>query len=79
MPWITAWVHELEWDALRGRVNQTFTIARSHYANINLEALSEGYPDGYEDEELEKLESDVAPLSQALANRIEDVVLPQRG
>jgi hypothetical protein len=45
---------------LRGGVNQTFANARSHYANINLEALSKGYPDGYEDEELE---SDVAPLS----------------
>jgi hypothetical protein len=41
--------------------------------------LSEGYPNGYEDEELEKLESDVAPLSQALADGIEDMMLPQRG
>jgi hypothetical protein len=73
------WVRKLERDALRGGVNQTFTIARSHYSNINLEALSKGYPDDYEDEELEKLESDVAPLSQALADRIEDVVLPRRG
>jgi hypothetical protein len=72
-------VHELERDALRGGVNQTFTIARSHYAIINLEVLSEGYPDSYEDEELQKLESDVAPLSQVLVDRIEDVVLPQRG
>jgi hypothetical protein len=29
-------VLELERHALRGEVNQTFTIARSHYANINL-------------------------------------------
>jgi hypothetical protein len=79
MPRITAWVHELERDALRGGVNQTFTIVRSHYAIINLEVLSEGYLDSYEDEELQKLESDVAPLSQVLVDRIEDVVLPQRG
>jgi hypothetical protein len=30
--WISAWVDELERDALRARVNRSFTIARSHYA-----------------------------------------------
>lgn len=77
---IMAWVHELERDALRARVNRSFTIARSHYAgSINLEAMSLGYPEIYEEDELEKFEEEVAPLSQALADRIESVVLPQRG
>lgn len=44
-----------------------------------MKALSLGYPDAYEEDELEELENEVAPLSQALADRIEDVVLPQRG
>jgi hypothetical protein len=41
--------------------------------------MSQGYTHGYEDEDLEKMGDDVAPLSQDLANRIAKVVLPQRG
>jgi hypothetical protein len=46
---------------------------------IDLEAMSQGYAPGYEVEELEKMEDDVAPLPQDLANKIADPVLPQRG
>jgi hypothetical protein len=38
--------------------------------------MSQGYAPGYEDEELDKMENDVAPLSQDLANKIADAVLP---
>jgi hypothetical protein len=41
--------------------------------------MSQGYSPSYEVEELEKMEDDVAPLSQDLANKIADAVLPQRG
>ena len=44
-----------------------------------MEAMSHGYAPGYEGEELEKIEDDVASLSQDLANRIADAVLPRRG
>jgi hypothetical protein len=55
-------VHELERGVLRAGINRTSAIARSHYAaNINLVALSQGYPDVYE-EELEVLETEVAPF-----------------
>jgi hypothetical protein len=46
---------------------------------INLEAMSQGYVPSYIDEDLEKMEDDVAPLSRDLANRIAEAVLPQRG
>jgi hypothetical protein len=46
---------------------------------INLEVMSQGYMPGYEDKDLEKMEDDMAPLLQDLANRIADIVLPQRG
>jgi hypothetical protein len=46
---------------------------------INLEAMSQGYTPGNETKELEEMEDDVAPLSQDLANKIADAVLPQRG
>jgi hypothetical protein len=44
-----------------------------------LEATSQGYAPVYEVEELEKIEDDVAPLSQDPSNKIADTVLPWRG
>jgi hypothetical protein len=70
-------VRELEIDTLEAGIKRTFAIARSHYAeSINLEVMSQGYALGYEDEELDKMENDVAPLLQDLANKIADAVLP---
>ena len=45
---ITVWVHQLEKEALRSRITQAFTIARSHYDdNIDLEAMSLGFMPDY--------------------------------
>jgi hypothetical protein len=72
-------VRELERRAFQAGIRRTFTITRSHYGEtINLEAMSLGYAPGYEVEELEKIEDNVASLSQDLANRIADTVLPRR-
>ena len=61
---IMARVRQLERNALRVRVNQSFMIGRSHYGdNIDLEAMSHGYTPGYEVHELEEMETAVAPLS----------------
>jgi len=38
--------------------------------------MSHGYAPGYEVHKLEEMETAVAPLSQDLADRIEDIVLP---
>ena len=77
---ITAWVCQLERSALRAGVNQCFTIAHSHYGDsIDLEVMSHDYAPGYEVHKMEKMEMAVAPLSQNLADRIEGIVLPQRG
>ena len=77
---IMAWVHQLKRSALHAKVNQSFMIAHSHYGdNIDLEVMSHGYALSYEVHELEEMEMVVAPLSQDLADRIEDIVLPQRG
>ena len=55
-------------------------IAHSHYGdNIDLETMSHGFAPSYEAHELEEMETAVAPLSQDLADRIESIVLPQRG
>ena len=77
---ITARVRQLERNALRAGVNQSFAIAHSHSGHsIDLEAISHGYMPGYEVHELEEMETVVAPRSQDLANRIEGIVLPRRG
>ena len=77
---IMARVCQLERNALRAGINQAFAIVRSHYADsIDLEMMSLGFAPGYEAHELDEIETAVAPLSQDLANRIEDIVLPRRG
>ena len=77
---ITARVRQVERNTLRTGINQAFAIACSHYTdNIDLETMSLGFAPGYEAHELDEIETTVAPLSQELANRIEDIVLPQRG
>jgi len=74
---ITIRVHQLERNALRAGVNQSFAIARSHYGDsIDLETMSLGFTPGCEAHELEEMKTAVAPLSQDLADRIESIVLP---
>ena len=73
-------VHQLKRNILCAKVNQSFSIARSHYGDsIDLEAMSHGYVSGYEVHELEEMKTAVGPLSQDLADRIESIVLPLRG
>ena len=61
---ITARVRQLERNALRTEVNQSFVIARSHYRDsIDLEMMSHGFAPSYDVHELEEMEAVVAPLS----------------
>ena len=74
---ITAWVRQLEKQALRSGITQAFAIACSHYdESINLEAMSLGYAPGYEAFELDEIEAAVAPLAITLASKVEYIVLP---
>ena len=50
-------------DALRFSVHRSFAIARSHYENIDLETMSQGFALGYSNAELEDIEKEVAPLA----------------
>ena len=61
---IMARVCQLERNAFRSGVNQSFAIARSHYGdNIDLETMSHGFAPGYEVHELEEMDAAVAHLS----------------
>ena len=57
------WAHEMSRDALHFGVHRSFTIARSHYENVNLETVSQGFAPGDSDTELEDIEKEVASLS----------------
>ena len=68
---------QLKRNALCARIRQSFAIARSHYGDIiDPEMMSLSFAPGYEAHELEEIETAVAPLSQVLADKIEDIVLP---
>jgi len=75
-----AWVRQLEREALRSGITHAFAIAYSHYADgIDLETMSLVFAPGYEASELDEIETTVAPLLWDLVDKIEEIVLPQRG
>ena len=61
--WIMNWARGMVRDALRFGVHWSFTIARSHYENIDLETMSQGFAPCYSNAELQNIEKDVAPLA----------------
>jgi hypothetical protein len=48
--------------ALHFCVQRSFAIIRSHYENINLSTISQGFAPSYTQDELEEIEEMVAPL-----------------
>ena len=65
--------------ALRFGVLRSFTIAHSHYENIDLATMSQGFALVYTDAELDDIEKEVAPLAHDLSTKIEDEIIPPRG
>ena len=63
-------IHALGVASLRYGIWQTLAIARSHYEDINLDALSHGFPADYTDEALDGFEQEAAPFVAALAEGI---------
>ena len=47
--------------ALYTGIHRTFAIAHSHYINIDLPVISEGFTPGYTDAELDEIEKEAAP------------------
>ena len=64
--------------AIRFGVHRSFTITRSHYDNIDLGTMSQGFVPGYSDAELEDIEKEVAPLAQDLSAKIKDEIIPPK-
>jgi hypothetical protein len=63
--------------ALRFGVQQSFVVARSHYVNINLEAMGQCFAPGYADDELDEIEKTTADRAQELVDKIEGEVIPR--
>ena len=75
---ITDRAHEIVRDTLHFGVHRSFAITRSHYENIDLATMSQGFMPGYSKAKLEEIEETVTPLVQDLTVKIEDEVIPPR-
>ena len=71
-------VHDIVRGALCFGVNRSFVIARSHYENIDIETMCQGYALSYSDAELEDIKKEVAPLAQDISTKIEDEIIPPK-
>ena len=76
---ITDWAHDMARGMLRFGVHRSFVIACSHYENIDLATMSQGFAPVYTDAELDDIEKEVAPLADDLSAKIEDEIIPLRG
>ena len=74
--WITDRAHDMARGALRFGVHRSFAIAHSHYENINLATISQGFTPIYTDTELDDINKEVAPLVHDLSVKIEDKIIP---
>ena len=70
--------HNIARGTLRFAINKLFAITRSHYENIDLATMSQGFMPGYSDAKLEDIEKEVAPLAQDLSAKIEDEITPRK-
>ena len=63
--------------ALRFGVHRSFAITRSHYQNIDLVTMSQGFMPIYTDAERDDIEKEVVPLAHDLSAKIEDEIIPR--
>ena len=63
--------------ALHTGAHQAFTITCSHYIDIDLPVISEGFVPGYSDAELDKIEKEAALPAQDLAENVGEEILPK--
>ena len=78
--WVTQipdWACALAREALYTGVHRAFAISRSHYINIDLPVISEGFTPGYTDAELDEIEKETALPVQDLAEKVGEEILPK--
>ena len=76
---ITDQAHDMARGMLHFGIHRSFTIAHSHYENIDLAMMSQGFVPIYTNAELDNIEKEVVPLAHDLSTKIEDEIIPPRG
>ena len=70
-------VRALAREALHTSVHRAFTVARSHYIDIDLPVISEGFTPGYTNAELGEIKKEVEPPVRDLAEKFKEEILPK--
>lgn len=73
---ITDQVGALVREAVLFGVHQAFAVTRSHYENINLEAMGEGFAAGYTDPQFDAIEKTAKSPARSLADKMEGEAIP---
>ena len=63
--------------ALYNSVHRAFSIARSHYIDIDLPVISEGFAPGYTDADLDEIEAEAELPARGLAKKFKEDILPK--
>ena len=63
--------------ALHFGIHRSFVIVRSHYENIDLATMSQGFMPVYIDAELDDIKKEVVPLARDLSTKIEGEIIPR--
>ena len=65
--------------ALYFGVHRSLAITHSHYENINLATMSQGFTPVYTDTKLDDIKKEVTPMAHDLSAKIEDEIISPRG
>ena len=65
-------------EALHTDIHCALAVARSHYIDIDLSMISEGFASGYTDAELDEIEKEAEPLAPDLAEKFKEEILPKK-
>ena len=63
--------------ALHTSVHHVFSVAHSHYIDIDLPVISEGFTPSYTDAELDEIEVEAELLMQGLVRKFKEDILPK--
>jgi len=74
---ILDWACTLALEALHTGVHRAFVVARSHYIDIDLPVISEGFAPRYTDVELDEIEKEAEPPVWDLEEKFEEEILPK--
>ena len=64
-------------EDLHTGVHRAFTVAHSHYIDIDLPVISEGFAPSYTQAKLDKIEKEAEPPMWGLAEKFKEEILPK--